>query len=129
MSSKEISPAIEHWDSDVVEPTEFFDGHPAQGILPEDAKDEEEAVGFIGDDGIGEDSVCVAAAAADHAGDSDLDACHPPVHEVDQMPFVVGMYAATSLLTAGRTLLRLHMKTGHSFGMNDLAGIFGGVKS
>ena len=81
-------------------------------------------MGFVRDDGIGEDGVRVAATTTDHAEDPDLDADDLSIHEVDQVPLVVGEHMAVSPLATGRARLRLYAKTRHSFGVNDISGIF-----
>ena len=126
MLLKELLPPEEGLERDIKDLADPLYRPKPEGVLGQDAEDEEQAVPAVRDDGIREHSVRgrTFALPADQAADTQADLHRPAVDEFDQGSFIVGMDMHLSPAPAERTSLVSGPEMIHTSLKNRFSGSF-----
>lgn len=105
MLFKELLPPEEGLKGDIKDFTDPLCRPQTEGMLGQDAEDEEQAVPAVRDDGIREDGVSGRAftLSADQAADTQADLDRPAINEFNQGSVIVGVDAHLSPAPTERT--------------------------
>lgn len=123
---KEFLPPEESLEGDIKGLADPLYRPETEGVLGQNAKDEEQAVPAVRDDRIREHSVSgrTPALPADQTADTEADLYGPATDEFDQGPVIVGVNAHLSCAPTERTDLRAGPEVIHTSLKNRFSGSF-----
>lgn len=123
---KELLPTEEGSEGDIKDLTDLLHGTQPEGMLGQDAEDEEQAVPAVGDDGIREHSVCgrPLTLPADQAADTKADLHRPAINEFDQGTVIVAVDTHLPAAPAVRAGLGFRAKVVCTILKNGFSGSF-----
>ena len=99
-------PPVKHGMGDPKAAAKILHSPQVKEIFTDDAKDEEKAVGTVGDQGIGQDGMGTPAASAPDPGDTDSLTDRTAVEKIDDIAFITGERDTASTTPAVRTGLQ-----------------------